>query len=189
MILDNEKICALDLDDTLSHSTEFWIDYVNNETNNKFKTLKDIKETLSYTLYSRLKFQYRICGIKIDIKPINDALITTELLKKNGYKIIIITSRPYFEIPELGKITYNWLEKNKIIYDAVIFNKKKYIEIIQKYPNIKFYVDDNRNACNLVAKYGYLVFLLNNNFNQGDIEKNVVRIEKLSDIFQKIKEC
>jgi len=188
----DEKVCAIDLDDTLSYSIEYWVAYVNRELClvglDEFKTLGQIKDKLSYNQYRQLKYKYRTSGEKIYIKPIEGASELTRALKEKGYKVIIITARPADIIPELGKLTYSWLEENNILYDGVLFNRNKHIEILLKYPTLRFYINDHRTESNLVAQWGYPCFLINNQYNQGVTNKGVKRVDKLMEILDSLEE-
>ena len=47
-----------------------------------------------------------------------------------------------------------------------------------KYPSMKFMVEDNRDIANMVSSWGYKVYLIDNQYNSGEIHKNVVRLTK-----------
>lgn len=182
---ENQKVCAVDLDDTLSYSIEHWIDFVNKELNTKFNDINKIKNKLSYNKYRNLKFKYRECGTKNFIKVRQEAREFTEQLKYNGYDIIIITARPFAVHKNLFNITANWLDKNKIIYDGIIWGKDKHIKAMTEVENLSFIVDDHRYIANTCGKFGIKTYLLTNKYNKGELNKNVTRINNLLQIIKK----
>ena len=178
------KICAIDLDDTLGYSIEKWLEYVNDKTGRCFNDLRSLKDTLSYNEYRKHKYGYRTSGIKAGIKPLPKAKELTHKLRSIGYKICIITARPEHKIPGLGRLTYNWLDNNGIQYDSVLFSKSKHVDIMLRFPDLHFYINDHRTEANLISRWGYPCFLINNKYNQGIIKERVIRIDELMDIFK-----
>ena len=181
-IKENEKICVLDLDDVLANSIEHWVDFANKELKTNFKDLYELKDNISYRKYKNTKTKYRECGIKLQIKPFEDASKFTRELKKLGFVIIILTRRPQFIHKCLFSVTKKWLEKNKIEYDALYFDDKKHLKILNDIENVKFVVEDNKYNGNIIAGFGIKCYLLDNKYNQGILNKNVIRVGKLMDI-------
>jgi len=76
-----------------------------------------------------------------DVKPIEGAVEKIKSLKKNGHYIIIYTARHMKTCDgniekvtsKIGKLTLEWLKKNEILYDEIIFGK----------PWADVYIDDN----------------------------------------------
>ncbi|MDI6730795.1 MAG: hypothetical protein QMD06_04565 [Candidatus Altarchaeum sp.] len=182
-----EKNCILDLDDTISDSVEHWIEYVSKKTHNSFDNLNVIKDSLSYSKYKEIKGEYRESGEKLNIKVKEGAVKLCKKLKELGYTIIILTRRPFYLHKCLFSVTKNWLYKNDIIYDALLMEDKKHLRIISEIENCRFVVDDNRYICNVIGNFGFKVFLLNNIYNQGELNNNVIRIKKLIDILKYVK--
>ena len=185
-VKENMKVCAIDLDDVLADSTKFWLEFLSQHLHEKFDDLHVAKNTVPYQVYKDLKLQYRQSGVKIDIPIIEYADSMTNHLKQLGYLIVIMTARPIEEFPVLYSITEKWLIKNNIAYDSIIFSKSKHIKTMTLYPNLKFFVEDHRAIANRLSKFGYRVFLLNNRYNKGRVEKTVVRVNKLDEIFSYI---
>jgi uncharacterized HAD superfamily protein len=181
-VKENQKICAFDLDDTLADSTPFWIRFVNSNINTQFANLNEMKNTLPYNKYRELKLKYRTSDIKINIPVIDDAARITSHLKAYGYEIIIITARPFEEHKCLFKLTTDWLNKNHICYDGIIWGENKDIKVMTEVENLKFIVEDHRYIANKCAKFGMRVYLLNNKYNQGETHSNVIRIYSLLEI-------
>ena len=184
----SEKVCAIDIDDTIAASIPFFIEWMNKRLQKSFTDLDEIKNTIPYNQYRRLKKEYRTSGVKLNIPVIPGSSELTSGLKTLGYKIIIITARPANDYPELTKITNQWLRNNDIQYDGIIFDKHKHIKVLEQVPNLSFSINDHKTEANLLSKWGYTTFLIDNIYNQGEIGENVVRISKLSEILDHILE-
>ncbi|HJX50139.1 MAG TPA: hypothetical protein VJ438_01620 [Candidatus Nanoarchaeia archaeon] len=187
-----QVICGVDLDDVLADSIPEWIKFADKESKKMSWNidklpywvtrdhcdLYDLKKDVPYYYYRMLKEMYRQSETKSNLPLKESARFFLEDLKKRGYKIVIITKRGQSS----SKITYNWLERNILPFDEVIFDQNKHIRILERFPEMDFMIEDNRDIANLVGKWGYRVFLLNNEYNQGEVQNNVVRIESLIQI-------
>jgi len=68
------------------------------------------------------------------------------------------------------------------------FNDKKEEQIIKEFPKMKFFIEDNVCNANLIARKDYKVFLLNKRYNSNELShKNVIRVNTLKEILEKIK--
>jgi len=181
---ENEKICVFDLDDTLSNSIEYWLKFIETETGKKFDTLHEAKQTLSYNEYRNLKCKFRNSGTKINILCKDCASEVTQKLRERGFTIIIMTARPFKDYKNLFKVTIDWLDKNKIAYDGIIFGENKHVKAMTELENVKFIVEDHRYTANLCSKFGIRTYLLTNKYNMGETGSNVVRIKSLHDILE-----
>jgi len=124
---------------------------------------------------------YRTCGVKETLTKRDGIDDVIKYLRDNDYWITIITSRPVHRHPQLTAQTIHWLDKN-IDYDEVVFEDSKFISVLSKYPFLRFGVEDNRYYANLIARWGYKMFLLDNKYNQGELNKNVIRISDIMEI-------
>lgn len=177
-----QKIAAVDIDGVLNYYPQTWVDFVNRHLNEQFSDLYDIKANLPYAEYKALKAKYRTCGIKQVLTVRDGAQAFLDELHYKGYYIILITKRPIAEYNELLMQTTMWLKLSDLRYDFLYFSENKHLDIIQKFKGITFMIEDNRKNANEVAKQGYKVFLLDNEYNQGECHVNVERIKTLKDI-------
>lgn len=178
------KIALLDLDGCLCKYPDDWIKFVNEKTNNSFSKLNMIKEVIPFQKYKDLKMDYRTSGIKANIEMVKGADTFVKKLRDSGYIIIILTARPIYEIPEVFRDTLFWLRKNKIEHDLLFYGKSKHINILKYFPNISFMVEDNAKMANQVAKLGYKVYVLDNEYNRQKLEKNCSRVFSLEEILK-----
>lgn len=180
---ESTKICGLDIDGVLNLYPDPWVDYLNKQLGENFQDLNEAKEQVSYTAYKDLKWAYRESGIKATLEVRPGAKEVLERLKSMEYDILILTSRPFAQHPCLFKQTVDWLALRELPYDGIIFGDDKYVKVLTQVPNLRFLVDDHRYHAMQVARWGYNSFLVDNIYNQGDLDPKVHRIETLEEIF------
>jgi NTP pyrophosphatase (non-canonical NTP hydrolase) len=104
---------------------------------------------------------YRDGGFR-DIPAIAGAPEGTRLLREAGYKIVIITARPYWQYKRIYADTLHWLQKHDVAYDLILYNKDKaeaiYEHIFPARP-VCFIEDRDKHALE-VAGIGVPVLLL-----------------------------
>jgi len=185
-----KKICYFDIDGVLNDYPECWLRFLREKwdrtelPDRKIRDLNYVKEQVPYQLYRNSKWEYRESGYKTTIPPTTSASELTYNLHQMRYHIVIITARPVKEHPSLFKQTVDWLQKNSIEFDDLIFDGDKHIAVLKRYPHLKFGVEDHRYYANLVASWGYHMYLLDSKYNQGEIHKNVTRIKSLVEILE-----
>lgn len=181
------RVCFLDVDGVLNSYPQCWIDYINMKLNAEIRTLDEAKNILSYKTYRDLKREYRESEYKrnLEMRKGGDAFI--HFLKRNRYKIVILTSRPFEEHPGLIDGTIKWLNKNHILFDEILFERNKPATVITKYPDLSFGVEDSRYHANLLGRWGYKIFLMDNNHNNGETVENVTRVFTFDEIIEALK--
>ena len=177
-----KKICVFDIDGVLNNYPVCWIEFINLKLNKNFNCLNEVKENLSFKKYKELKEDYRLSGYKLNIKVNEKACNKIKQLKKDGYIVIIISSRPIIKYPSLYNLTQEWLIKNDIKFDNLIFSIRKQYDILIQYPEMNFMVEDNRMIANILGKLGYKVYLISNKYNEGELENNVIKIKNFEEI-------
>lgn len=178
----NEKICGLDLDGVLNYYPQPWVDFINQWLDTNFTDLNEAKSSIPYQTYRDLKYEYRESGYKTSLEVRAGAVELTKMLKEKKYTILILTSRPFHDHKSLFKQTVDWLQVNDLQFDGIIFGHNKHAEILNQAPSLRFMVEDHRYYANQVANWGYKAFLMNNRYNQGDLVKGVIRIERLKEV-------
>jgi len=108
----------------------------------------------------------------------------TKFLHEEGYFIVIATTRPSSH-PQLLIKTIRWLDRNNILFDDIIFHK--HIDVVTKYPDLTFGVEDEPQVANLVARWGYKMFLMRNGRDIDYLFRNVILVEDFEDIMKKIQ--
>lgn len=180
------KACFVDLDGVLNYYPKCWLNYIYLKTGLNIKNLELAKQTLPYKSYIDLKRDYRESDYKLNLEIRDGACTFSHFLKRKEFKIIIKTQRPIKEHPCLFKGTIEWLRRNNILFDEILFNNNNPFMVLSKYPDLSFGVDDDRHYANLLGRWGYRIFLINNH-NQGEVGKNVTRVSTFNEIIEALK--
>ncbi|MHB8483650.1 MAG: hypothetical protein ACYDBV_13130 [Nitrospiria bacterium] len=160
-----EKVCAIDLDDTLNEWMKTWVTYVNTLTGQNYKDDKEIRASINALEFANMKHVWRESGVKNTAKMKKGASALTKYLKKKGYRIIIISSRPYKQYSRMFPDTLLWLRRNHIAFDDLYFEDNKHLKILKQFPKLSFMVENDEKYVQQVAKEGYRVFHLNEECN------------------------
>ena len=112
-------------------------------------------------------------------------------LHNEGYKIIIITGRyKTREQSELGEQmrndTVNWLKKNNIIYDKIIYAQCPKTKEIQE-NNVDIMIDDSPEILEAATKVTK-VLCYDNRYNRDLEYENMTRVFSWYDIYREINE-
>ena len=115
-----------------------------------------------------------------------------EKLRKDGHKIFIISAR--YKTAENGKInnenirecTLNWLRKNSIEYDKIIFTKPpKVKEILEN--KIDIMIEDSPTTISELVKVVKILYY-DTRYNRNIEHENVIRVYSWYDIYMRINE-
>ena len=183
----SKRIAIIDIDGCLcEYPNPVFFSYVESCTNMLYSDLEKMKEDLGLTLYEDLKSNYRRLGLKREIKVNLDALSFLELLKKDQFEIIILTSRP--NIFNVVKDTRYWLDKNSVPYDFLCFvdNKTEFILSTEEHDVIV--VDDNYSGLENYANDPHVKLF---HFTESDIQinkpSNYTKVSGWDEVLQSIK--
>lgn len=180
--LKNTQVIVFDIDGVINNYPYCFIDWVNKTYNDDFKTFEKLKSSIEYQFY---KEQYRLSGAKAN-QPINiDTVETINKLYDKGEKIVLYTVRPVRKYKRIYYDTITWLKNNGIKYNAIFFSDYSKEDFKNLGLNIKCFIDDDLNNVILFSKE-HKTFLLNNEFNQTDKDYSFIRIEKVSEIMEKL---
>jgi uncharacterized HAD superfamily protein len=181
------KKCIIDIDGVLNMYPQTYIDYVNVVKQTSFVTLDEVKNGLSYKEYAELKKLYRTSGIKERLQPRSDACMFLKYLRHMGYTVIILSSRPVEVYNDLIFQTTRWLAKNELVYDFLDFGYRKHINIIEKFGDIDFVIDDNSEIAISLVNYVGNVYLMKNECNKDFDHGGVIKVDGFSEIVRRIE--
>ncbi|MGN1270143.1 MAG: HAD hydrolase-like protein [Clostridia bacterium] len=121
-------------------------------------------------------------------KPKPYVVETLDKLRKEGNKIIIITSR--YEVEEnsnaVEQYTKQWLVKNNINYDKLIINAQDK-SIIAQENNIDLFIDDSIEHCRKMLEKNIKTLLYTSICNQGVDVPELERVYSWVQIYDKYK--
>lgn len=196
-----DKLIGIDIDGVLADYVETFYKYV--KRNLKVKIDYNYNEIKSLDLYKEfakifnvdeekikeLKHKYRMSDEKKYMDFFEDSDRFIDALKGMGYRIILLSSRPINDYPNMFYNTIYSLNRNKINFDGIYFSEEKEKEILKRFSNIEFFVEDNYENALKISKLGKKVFLLKRSYNKKNkIPENIIPVEDYGQIIFKIGE-
>jgi hypothetical protein len=123
-------LAVIDIDNVLCDYTDGvlnWILVHHPELERQVTALRGTKKYLnSYVMqmdearWQEIKHEFRVAGGKVDLPVIKGAVEFTHWLRHEaGLKIVLLTSRPIDEYPNIYGQTLRWLENSGITYDFI----------------------------------------------------------------------
>ena len=172
------KIVFVDIDGVLASWPKTYINFVNKKFNTNYNTLKNIENNLDKRELYTTKQEYRLSGIKSNMDVLEGAHLFLEKLKQFGYYIILLTARPYKKIFRIYSDTLEWLKKNNLYFDAILWDEEKEKYIIEHFniDNVVFCIDDSIENINKLSAKGFNSYLINNELtfdNNKDMQKSL----------------
>lgn len=158
----NDKFVVFDIDGVLNNYPYNFLEYAyrhgSGQTDLKTYKHKDSKH------YRDMKKQFRSTGQERNASVTAGAKEILADLKIKGYKIILLTARPYKQYSRLFSDTTIWLETNNLLYDFIFFDEKKEELLIDTFrkDQIEFIIDDDINNVNKLKEHFDNVFLVEN---------------------------
>lgn len=192
---------GIDIDGVLTDIEKWQLDY-----GSKFYYEKYSKQIINYKGYETKEifnvnskiddefwFKYfKEYSINIEIRKFASEVISK--IKENGNQIYIITARGSFlshstdvmSIEENKNIVINWLSKNNIYYDNIIFSPEEKLNICME-NNIDVMIEDKVDNINKISKK-IPVICFHSSYNEKCSGENIIRCFSWYDIYCKIGE-
>lgn len=190
----DDRIVGVDIDGVLAQYPKNFVDFINDQLG----TDHDVSEVTSYDIYDdlgiplelglKLKDEYRQTGQKRFIPVHEGAEEFLRSLHEAGYKVVLLTARPYEKYKRIVADTMEWLDKNNLYYDALVFGENKHEILLDKYDpdQIEFFVDDVLGNAEDISRLGVKCYLMDAPYNQTDhLREGITRVYSLYDIMLK----
>lgn len=189
---------GIDIDGVLTDIERFMIDY-----GTKFCFDNNIKESITLGEYDDTKMfncnEEEVIGFwrsyvidyfqNYEVRDLAKEIL--DKLKEEGHEIYIITARNDYGVPpeyigKIGEITKNWLDKNQIPYDKLIFTEgSKLPYCVGNYIDVMV-EDSPDNIKEISSKVPVLCY--NNYWNHKISEnKNITRVYSWYQVYEKLK--
>lgn len=81
--------------------------------------------------YRACKLAYRQGGMKRSMPVYEGAPELARYIRSKGVQVWICTTRPYLRLDNIDPDTREWLRRNKIQYDGVLFGEHKYLDLVR----------------------------------------------------------
>lgn len=130
-------VVALDIDGTIGvyhgHFLNFAEDWLGKEMPPTYEYAGGSLHSfmgISKTTYRKVKLAYRQGGLKRSMPAYPGARELTVDLRKCGVELWICTTRPYLALSNIEPDTREFLRRNGVQYDAVIYGEHKYRQLV-----------------------------------------------------------
>lgn len=152
---------SCDVDGIMNDYPLCWLRYLADKCGTLYETVNLAKD--GEKNYRQYKDEYRNSSYKANL-PVhrsNRDVINSIIAK--GFEPVMVTSRPINDnnYPLLYNNTISWLKRNNIIFKFFDFKDPNAL-FLEKYPRIKFHIDDDPAYAIKVAYKGVKVYLLKN---------------------------
>ncbi len=175
---------GIDIDDTIINTSELVLDYLNNDG-----ISLDLIDFKNY-MRDAIKGDYSNKGVVLllhkygrDIAEnasVKDGAVEViNYLKEKGHKIYIITSRSEKRIPNINKITEDFLNINNISYDQLFMGIDDKAQLCLT-ENIDYLIDDSVDKIEQLQQP--TTGILFNSIINNDIETDVKRVNNWQEI-------
>jgi phosphoglycolate phosphatase-like HAD superfamily hydrolase len=137
-------------------------------------TLRELRDDVGPRKFLELKDSYRESGAKRDqgVRPGAKELL--DGLRSNGLPVVLLSKRPYWRFYRIYADTLEWLERNGLFADAVLFHPEKHRQILESFPKLLAMIEDDPRVAEEVRAAGYDVVLVRSELNEGIDGENVV---------------
>jgi hypothetical protein len=136
----DKPVVALDIDGTLGDYHGHFLRFAEGYIGKPMPPAKEINPGLplhrhmhvSRAVYRATKLAYRQGGLKRSMPAYSFASDLTCNIRSAGAEVWICTTRPYLRLDNIDPDTREWLRRNRIQYDAVLFGEAKYKELVRQ---------------------------------------------------------
>ena len=175
---------SCDIDGILNDYPLCWLRYLAEKCGTLYETVSLAKQYEKE--YRQYKDDYRNSLYKASLPVWRKNRDVINLISSRGFNPIIVTSRPILDnkYPDLYSRTLQWLKNNNICFSDFDY-KDPDACFIDKYPQIRFHIDDDPLYAKKLSQKGVKVYLLRNenwDFSAVVSDENIVIIDKLDEI-------
>jgi hypothetical protein len=129
---DGKPIISMDIDGTLADYHAWFLQFATLYFGREFPSADTINPGLklwrfmgiSREAYNDCKLAYRQGGMKRSMPCLEGAGNLTAALRKAGCEVWICTTRPYLRLDNIDPDTQEWLRRNGIQYDALLYDPR-----------------------------------------------------------------
>jgi len=150
------------------------------------KYVNAINLGISHDRWQRMKHAFRVDGVKRRLPVYNDAPNFLARMRASGVPIVMLTSRPIDQYPNIFSDTIFWLNANQLPFDYVWWSHDKGERIAQiegLKQRILFAVDDELRFCEQFASAGIRTFWLNRARVGGGAPVALDRINEINTLY------
>lgn len=180
-----KPVVALDIDGTLGdyhghflHFAAAWLGGGGKDQGRNWALTYDGSVSLAQfmrippDLYRQVKLAFRQGGLKRMMPMFIGADRIADYLRRAGAEVWITTTRPYMRLDNVDPDTREWLQRNGIKYDGLIYDESKYLQLcsIVGYERVVGVLDDLGEQYDKAAELGLNPILRKTTYN-GAVER------------------
>lgn len=139
---------------------------------------------VKHSVYQECKLAFRQGGLKRFMPAYLGVAELTWGIKNMGAEVWICTTRPYLRLDNIDPDTREWLSRNSVHYDAVLFGEHKYPELSrQARGRVAAVFDDLPEQCDQAIDQGFTTYIRDQPYNlHYNNDKLQGRVYSCSDI-------
>lgn len=136
-------------------------------------------------VYRECKLAYRQGGMKRSMPAYEHLEHVTGQLRRRGIELWICTTRPYLRLDNIDPDTREWLRRNKVQYDYMVYGDDKYEQLVQCVSphNILLISDDEPEQFDKAVNLGLPIVLRDQPYNRYRTDLNDARVFDMLDVF------
>lgn len=138
--------------------------------------LSTLKRDLGARRYLELKDEYRRSGAKRTLRVREGAKALLDGLRAEGLHVVLLSARPYWRFSRIYADTLEWLDSSGLRHDAVLFDREKHREILERFPGLLAMVEDDPDIAAEVSSAGIPVVLVTNQLNEQREVRGALRV-------------
>lgn len=81
--------------------------------------------------YRAVKLAYRQSGLKRDMHVFPGAVELVRAVRNTGAEVWVCTTRPYLRLDNIDPDTREWLDRNDLVVDGVVYGEHKYRDLCE----------------------------------------------------------
>ena len=189
---DGVPLVSLDIDGTLGDYHGHFLKFASKWFGREFPDPKTINPGLRLSEfmgvphheYRQCKLAYRQGGLKRWMPAYLGAGDLTHAIRAMGVDVWICTTRPFNRLDNIDPDTQEWLRRNGIVFDGLLFGDDKYAELERQTRGrrtVLAVAEDLPELADEAAQYGWPVLLRDQPYNRH-YQGPANRIHKISEI-------
>lgn len=172
---EGKPVVALDIDGTLGDYHSHFLRFAEAWIGREMPDPRDINPGIRLhkfmgvplRTYRECKLAYRQGGLKRSMPCYPGASELTKRIRRLGAEVWICTTRPYLRLDNIDPDTREWLRRNRIVYDAVLFGEHKYQELYRQAGwRVGGVFDDLPEMCDEAWSCGFDVWIRDQPYNR-----------------------
>lgn len=162
------RVVAVDIDGVLNDYPRHFLRWAARYLQGgAFSGTSELRDEVGPKRYLELKDLYRESGEKRNQGVREGAKALLDGLRSAGFTVVLLSKRPYWRFYRIYADTIEWLERNALFAEAVLFDREKHRRILDRFPELVAIVEDDPRVAAEVAAVGKRVVLVRSELNVG----------------------